>query len=144
LTGGRKFATWKPWKFSLNGALFFREMVLENGRFHIWVYFYGSKEDAKNYHCQIKVYGADNEELSYNGTPRSLDESKEEVLNEECGLILSLAQVKRMVSEENLKYSVKITCPKDEARDEDVESGISDNDENTTSNHSTKKRKVSP
>jgi hypothetical protein len=133
---GTRNETWKAKKISLNGAQFFREAVLTNMRLNIWVYFYGSKEEAKNYNCTIKVCGKDNEEFIYNGSPRSLDESEDEVIKGHCGLMLSLDQAKRIVSKGKMKYSVKISCRKEDARDEDVESGISDN-ENTTSINST-------
>jgi hypothetical protein len=135
-----KNGSWIPKKMSLNGAQFFREAVLTKKRFNIWVYYYGSKEEAKNYNCTIKVYGGNNEEFIYNGPPQSLDESENEVIEAECGLMISLGQAKRLVSEESMEYSIKISCPKDEARDEDVESGISDNE--TTSINSTLKRTV--
>jgi hypothetical protein len=128
-----KEAVLAPFKLSLNGAQFFREIVLVNKRVYIWIYYQGSKEEAKNYICTIKVYGgSENEEFLYNGPPRSLDESKDEVIDGDYGLSMSLSQVKRLVSEGNMDYYVKISCPKEEARDEDVESGISDN-ENTSS-----------
>jgi E3 ubiquitin-protein ligase SIAH1 len=127
----------QPRKLTLNGAEFFSEMVLVKKRFFIWVYYYGSKEEAKNYICTIRAYGgSDNEDFSYNGPPRSLEESFKAVIDGDCGLSISRSQAKRIVSEKNMKYSIKISCLKEEARDEDVESGISDN-ENTTSNNST-------
>jgi hypothetical protein len=93
----------------------------------------GSKEEAKNYICTIRAYGGpDNEEFIYNGPPRSLDESVYEVTHGDCGLSISLSQAKRIVSEEKINYSVKISCPKEEARVEDVESGISDNENTLT------------
>jgi E3 ubiquitin-protein ligase SIAH1 len=128
-----KEAVMLPNKLSLYGAQFFREIVLVNKRVYIWIYYQGSKEEAKNYICTIKVYGgSENEEFFYNGPPRSLDESKDEVIDGDYGLSMSLSQVKRIVSEGKMRYSIKISCPKEEARDEDVESGISDN-ENTSS-----------
>jgi E3 ubiquitin-protein ligase SIAH1 len=136
LNGTTQAEWWQIEKISLNGAQFFCERVVKNQRFYVWVYYYGSKEEAKNYNCTIKVYGGNNEEFIYNGPLQSLDESEDEVIKGECGLMISLGQAKRIVSKEEMKYSIKITCPKEEARDEDVESGISDN-ENTTSNNST-------
>jgi hypothetical protein len=129
---------WFPTKkLTRNGVRFFINMVLKNNRFFIWLYYYGSKEEAKNYICTIRAYGGpDNEEFIYNGPPRSLDESIHDVIKGDCCLSISLSQAKRIVSEKNMKYSIKISCPKEEARDEEVESGISDND-NTTSNNST-------
>jgi hypothetical protein len=130
------FVAWPERKLTLNVAQFFSKMVLRNDRFYIWLYYYGSKEEAKNYICTIRAYGGpDKEDFSYNGPPRSLDESLLEVVDGDCGLSISLSQAKRIVSEKKMKYSIKISCPKEEARDEDVESGISDN-ENTTSNNS--------
>jgi hypothetical protein len=119
-------------KLLLKGAQFFPTIVSTiTNKAHFWVYFYGSKEATKNYNCIIKLYGGpDNEEFIYNGPPRSLEESKEEVLEGHCGLIISLDQAKRIVSEKKMKFSVKISCPKQEAMDDDVQSGISDNDQN--------------
>jgi hypothetical protein len=78
------------------------------------------------------VFGGAAEEYIYNGPPRSLDESQDQIIREDNALILSNGQVKRIISQDKLKCSIKITCPKLEAKDEDVESGISDN-ENSTS-----------
>jgi hypothetical protein len=120
---------WGPTKLVVNNAQFFRVMDKENDRFYIWIYYYGSKKEAKNYHCTIKVVGGDGEEYIYNGPPRSLDESQDQIIQEENALILGVGQVKRIiVNKKRLQCSVKISCPKDEAREEDVESGISDNE----------------
>jgi hypothetical protein len=73
-------------------------MVKEKDRFYIWIYYYGSKEEAKNYHCTIKVFGGGaGEEYIYNGPPRSLDESKDQIIREENDLSLGVGQVKRIV-----------------------------------------------
>jgi hypothetical protein len=133
---GTEYTSWDASKLSLNGAQFFCQMIHINERFYIWVYYYGSKEAAKNYNCVIKAYSGDNEEFSYIGAPRSLDESEDDIINGEHGLMLGCGQAKRIVLEEKMNYSVKISCPKEEAKEEDVESGISDN-ENTTSSNST-------
>jgi hypothetical protein len=75
------------------------------------------------------VFGGADEEYIYNGPPRSLDESLDQTIEGKNALILFVYQVKRIiVNKDKLQCSVKISCPKDEARDEDVESGISDNE----------------
>jgi hypothetical protein len=131
------FSSWftpSPTKLALNNAQFFLLMAMDEGPkdlVYIWVYYYGSPEEAKNYHCSIKLFG-DGEEYIYNGPPRSLDESHDQIIREDHALSLGCLRV----LDESIKYSVKISCPKDEVKDEDVESGISDN-ENTTSNSST-------
>jgi hypothetical protein len=126
----KRHIVWGTTKLSLNGAQFFRMMRMDqkNYRFYLWVYYYGFKEDAKNYNCTIKVFGGDYEEFIYKGHPSSLDESREEVIDGDCCLSISRSQAKRIVAEGKMNCSVKICCPKEEARDEDVESGVSDNE----------------
>jgi hypothetical protein len=121
-------------KLVLNNAQFYHVIYKSNVRYYNWVYYYGSPEEAKNYHCTIKLFGGSgDDEYSFNGPPRSLDESQDQIIKEEHALSLGTLQVIRI---KGLQCSVKVSCPKDEAKDEDVESGISDN-ENTTSNTST-------
>jgi hypothetical protein len=77
---------------------FFRVMAKED-RFYIWIYYYGSKEEAKNYHCTIKVFEGAGEECNNIGPPRSLDESQDQIIREENVLSLVVAQlVKRIVN----------------------------------------------
>jgi TFIIF-interacting CTD phosphatase-like protein len=103
---------WVPAKLVLNKDQFFRVMVRSKDRFYIWIYYYGSKEDATKYRCTIKVFGAaGDEECIYNGRPRSLDESKHQIIRDENALILGLGQVKRIVNKERMQCSVKMSCP---------------------------------
>jgi E3 ubiquitin-protein ligase SIAH1 len=130
---GKKSQGWELRKLTLNvNVQFFLVMTLINKRFFIFVYYCGAKEKAKNYICSIKVYGSDNEEFIYNGHPRSLDEADHDIIDSDHGLILSLSQAKRCVSNEGkMKYYAKIASRQ---LDEDVESGIFDN-KNSTSNN---------
>jgi hypothetical protein len=116
-------------KFDFNKAHFFRMMAKEKDRFYIWIYYYGSMGEAENYNSTIKVFGGTGEEYIYNGPPRSLDESINQIIRDENALILGVGQVKRLLVNEALQCSVKMSCPKDEAKDEDVESGVSDNED---------------
>jgi uncharacterized protein YegP (UPF0339 family) len=114
--------SWQAKKISLsNGAQFFHELILKNKQFITWVYYYGSKEEAKNYICTIQVTGCDNEEFIYKSHPRTLDESEEEVLNGNCVLSISRDQAKHCVSHGDINISVQISCLKEDAMDEDVE-----------------------
>jgi hypothetical protein len=126
-----KFASWLPTQFSLKKAQFFLKVILQNGRFYFWVYYHGSSEETKNYKCTIKVFkdGAD-EKYIYNATVRSLDESMETIIEDENALVIGVSQIRRLVSNENLKCFVKVSCPKEEeidkAKKEDVDSDLSD------------------
>jgi hypothetical protein len=121
---------WYPIPFSHKNNLFFLDMALISGRLYLWVYYNGSPEEAKNYKCKIKVFGDCDTEFVYNDTVRSLDESMDSVLKDERALVISATQAKRLVSNEGLKCSVKVSCPKEEAIEavkiENVESDLSD------------------
>jgi hypothetical protein len=129
--------SWRPTKITAyEQQQFFFIMTYVSNRFFFWVYYHGSKEETKNYYCAIKVYGND-EKFVYNGLPRSLDESRDELVQGEFALIIGGGQIKRMLSKVSvIQCSVQISCPKIDEKEEDFESGISDNDdsiENTTS-----------
>jgi hypothetical protein len=121
---------WYPIPFSQKQAKFFLELVLQNGRFYLWVYYHGSPEEAKNYTCNLKVFGDCDAKFIYNGIVRSLDEPKETVFKDGCALDFSLTQARLLVSNTVLKCSVQVSCPKEEAKEEakkeDVESDVSD------------------
>jgi cold shock CspA family protein len=106
----RGLTFWTPIKFSLKKAKFFYEVAMKKERFYFWVYYHGSPEEAKNYKYKIKVFGDCDTEFIYNDTVRSLDESKETVFNDDRGLVIIASQVKRLVSNGDLKCSVSVTC----------------------------------
>jgi hypothetical protein len=112
--------------FSMKKAKFFIQTALKNKRLYLWVYYYGSPEEAKNYTCCLKVFGDCDAEFIYNGIVRSLDEPKETIFEDGCALDISLTQARLLVSNEQLKCSVQVSCPKEEAKKEDVESDVSD------------------
>jgi hypothetical protein len=73
---------------------------------------YGSKEEAENYQSTIKVYGGAGEEYNYIGPPRSLDESKDQIIREGNALILYVSQVKRLVNKDCLQCLVQKMRPR--------------------------------
>jgi hypothetical protein len=122
----RAFVSWPLTQFSLKNAQFFDEKALKQGRFYFWIYYHGSEDEAKNYKCTLKVIGNEDDQYIYSGTVRSLDESKETVFADERALVISASQVRRLVSNKQLKCYVEVSCPKDEAKKENVESDLSD------------------
>jgi hypothetical protein len=112
-------------KLVLNNAEVFSVMMMamEKDLLYFWCKYAGSKGEAENYQITIKVFGGAGEEYIYNGHPRSRYESKTQIIQEGNALILCVSQVKRLlVNKDSLQCSVKMSCRKDEAKDEDVES----------------------
>jgi hypothetical protein len=102
--------TWVPSQFSHYRAKNFLLMAVNNGRFYFWIYYHGSLENAQLYKCTIKVFGNCDVAYTFNGTVRSLDESKATIFNDENALVISACQARRLVSTERLKCTAQVTC----------------------------------
>ena len=120
---------WNPMKITAFHATFFEVGTVCNGNIYRWIYLLGSKDEAKNYafHATLENKTAE-EKISYYGPVRSMDVPHTEIAGKlPCFLVnVSSVQAFKIGAANDLKYSVKIRCLKDEAKDEDAESGIDD------------------
>ena len=95
-----------------------------------WIYFLGDPDVANNffYHVKLKKENSE-EELTYFGQVRSLNEKYEDILASYNAFVTVVAQVKNFLDGNgNLTLEYKNRNMKAEAKDEDIESGISDNE----------------
>ena len=94
-----------------------------------WVYVLALLDEAKKYFFHAYVKNSNGETvLTYYNQVRSLVESHEEVIENENCFIIGVKQAKNFVKEDTkqVDFSMKIRNIKDEAKDEDEESGIDD------------------
>ena len=99
---------------------------------HKWVYILGSPNEAKQYAYTLKLIGKETK-ISFEGKVAAIDEPFETLKLEKCLTIpydVFEAQFVNMENDE-YKYSLEIRYLKEEAKDENNESGISDNDEDS-------------
>ena len=86
-------------------------------------------DEAKNYffYAYVKNFKGENVMIYYDQV-RSLVESHEEVIENGNCFIIGVKQAKKFVKEDTkqVDFSMKIRNIKDEAKDEDEESGIDD------------------
>jgi hypothetical protein len=86
---------------------------------YAWLYILGPKKLAAEYRCQIQVNNGQQESLTFNGQPHTLDKSGRQVLLGSKTLILTDSQVKNMFKgmtndqkrpgeEDQLKYLIEI------------------------------------
>ena len=120
---------WCPKKFTAFNKTFFEVGILRNNLIYKWVYVLALPDEAKNYffHAYVKNSNGENV-LTYYDQVRSLVESHEEVIENENCFIIGVKQAKKFVKEDTkqVDFSMKIRNIKDEAKDEDEESGIDD------------------
>ena len=104
----------------------------ETGMIHYWIYFVGSPQEAKHYSYTLECQ---NEEGTTKNTfvcqVVSIDETVDSIIRNGNCLNIIFSKFSRR-DEQNIrvfKHTVTIRNLKEEAKDENVESGISDNDE---------------
>ena len=104
----------------------------ETGMIHYWIYFVGSPQEAKHYSYTLECQ---NEEGTTKNTfdcqVVSIDETADSIIRNGNCLNIIFSKFSRR-DEQNMrviKHTVTIRNLKEEAKDENVESGISDNDE---------------
>ena len=102
---------------------------MRNNLIYKWIYVLALPDEAKNYYFHAYVKNADGENvLTYYNQVLSMVESHEKVIENQNCFIIGAKNVKKFVKEgtNQVDFSVKIRNLKDEAKDEDDESGIDD------------------
>ena len=92
---------------------------------HFWVYFLGSPQEVKNYVITLSI-GKFEDKLTYNGRVKPLDEEWDDIIAKQSGLVIGTEIIDRL-SDENNKLTIDVTIHalKEEAKDSDMESGVS-------------------
>ena len=114
----------------MEGHIFFSIAQLKDGTFYHWIHFVGSPNEAKNYVYTLEYIGNDNRSCSYTGPVTSIDEPSDSLISKgHCHTITQSALTSTLFKDDkNFDYYVKITNMKEEVKDQNVESGISDDE----------------
>lgn len=122
----------KTTRFPIFNRNFFEVGVVENGHVYRWICAHMDPEEAE--HFQFR-YVLENEEkgskFEFTGKVHSLAQDPDKIIeDQENVFITGLKAVQKVATEENMvSYTIEIRNLKEEAKDPDLESGISDEDE---------------
>jgi hypothetical protein len=125
---------WIPQQLTFRNRSFFTEVmgsIASKFRF-FWIYFHGTPEEATHYSYRLKIIGEN--ELIFKGKVISLDMMKDYMnaivleANPDV-LILYDVQVGHLQVDGQINFEITLYSDKEEIKNEDVESGISDDDE---------------
>ena len=89
---------------------------------HFWLYFLGSPQEVKNYAYTLSITTKTGAKFTYYDHVKSLDEASYDIMAEESVFALRTNVIKSAMDEEN-KFQIEVT--KEEAKDTDMESGVS-------------------
>ena len=121
-----------PFKHELNGQVFFSVGKAVFDTFYWWVQMVGSKFEAKNYYYTLKLHGVDPEvRVVYSGQVFPIDETSDSITKGFKCLTIKIEALRSpefIDSDQKFSYSVSIRNMKEEVKDDNEESGISDNE----------------
>ena len=128
LSGDSCFSS--PAKFSLNNQTFLLLRKTEEKIVYFWVYMLGSPNEAKHFSCTLKLFGPKST-LTTEQKVAAIDESFNTLSKAGKCFAYALKMFVAQFSDEERKfeYSLRIRNLKEEVKDENYESGISDNNE---------------
>jgi hypothetical protein len=86
-------------------------------------------EEAVHYSYLIKIVGENGQVLNFKGKVYSVDESNETVMDNKDVFILFDVQAERFQVDGQINFEITLYSDKEEIKNEDVESGISEDEE---------------
>jgi hypothetical protein len=118
---------WIPQELTFRNRSFFTEVLMGAAlkNIYFWIYFHGAPEEAAHYSYRLKIIGGNGSELSFKGKVTSLDVEKK--LKDV--FILCDVQLEHLEVDGQINFEITLYSTKEEIKNEDVESGISEDDE---------------
>ena len=132
---------------------FFEVCHLQNGFVYLWIFLLGFKDEAKKFYYQATITNSSNDKdfRTFNGQVRSMDETTIDIIAQQNCFVIGQVTCNNFKSRQDnlpdlqgmpegfplkypvfpgmIKYQIELRNLKEEAKDEDEESGISDNDD---------------
>ena len=123
---------YQPCMIEYEKNLFFITSQAKNGVFYQWIHFLGSPTEAEKYAYTLEYKDVTNSvrNMTYTGKVVSVDESRKTIQeNYNCfSVAYGFFKAHFIDTDRKFKYSLKIRNLKEEAKDDNVESGISDDE----------------
>ena len=124
-----------PHKFEIEGRSFIFTGKVKDKNFHFWVYIIGSPEEAEHFSFVFKLFGKNASAASniFEGKVAAIDESFDTLMDAgKCFSIPHRSLMAQFVDKNGRhEYSLDIKNLKEEVKDDNYESGISDTDEDS-------------
>ena len=131
LYSDKSFCTHK--QINLFNATFYTVSVASESQVAIWVYILGDREEAKKYFYHISIKnGITGQEISGFEQVCSIDEEKDDIIKNDKAFVNKTSKIRKFTIEcekqrkSYATFNVEIRNMKEEAKDSDEESGISD------------------
>jgi hypothetical protein len=111
------------------GKLLFLEKFWSNEKHYFLLSLYGNPAEIKNYYYKIKITGKGRQKISFQDYVLTLDLPWRDILEKKDTMMITMDDFNQLAIDGQLDCEVTIKSDKEEIKDENCESGISDNDE---------------
>ena len=122
-----------PERVEIENKNFFISFKVKDGLFYHWVQFLGSPHEANNFSYTLEYFEKESEKIAFSQTSNvfSIDETVESILeNGKClGAPVKYFRSKILAKRGRFDFNYEIRNLKEEVKDDNVESGVSDVDE---------------
>ena len=122
-----------PIRVEIENKTFFIVGRDNDGTFYHWIHFVGSSQEAKHFSCTLEYFERESEKIAFSQTPKvfSIDETADSIIENGKCFGVSSRYFSSQIAEEggHFNYNYEIRNLKEEVKDENVESGVSDVDE---------------
>ena len=119
-----------PVVFEFDGRIFYSLIEMRNQTFYHWIQFLGSPNEAKHYAYTLEYYANDGSQRTcvYTDQVIPVDETCYSIISSyKCfAITFGMMKARFMDKDGKFKYSFQIRNLKEEVKDENVESGVSD------------------
>ena len=101
--------------------------MIKNKFANFWIYSLLSPLETKNYAYTLSITGERGAKFSYYNNVKPLDESADDIIAKQFAFVIGTQVIREIRNEDNkLPIEVIIHSLKEEAKDEDIESGVED------------------
>ena len=130
-TKNSSFSNGKYWRaaklVTSSEALFFVVSKTSNDTVYQWIVFMGSSDEAKNYSYTCSISNDIGQKFLYSGPVHTLDDNSDDIIASGALLTIGFSAAKRSLNYLNqLEVEITIRNLKEEAKDDDMESGVSE------------------
>ena len=123
-----EFFNFEPKTFSAFDRTFFGITVVRNGILLNWIYILEDPTQAEHFVIEAKIMDGNSKSMTFEVGVNSMNLSHDKIIEDEINVFLFSVKTALKYAPGSLEILVKIRNLKEEAKDEDQESGISDND----------------
>lgn len=126
VSSGKLLAYWLR-KFEFNETILYLVGKNVKGILYFWVYIHGSHFEAQNYGYTLSVEGKDGNKFTYSDKVKPLDYEPAYIIGESSALMIGIKVAKQIRNgDQKWPMDVTIHALKEEAKDDDIESGVED------------------